>query len=696
MIRLEKIMEFDIIHITWLLLFVGLVFAVFYFLLKYKAALRKSVEIEGKFKGIVEENESLKIVNSDYVRIVERSNDGITICHNSIIEYINDAGAEVLERKPKSIVNKTIDRFISDNEKKQFMDVFTDVIHDKDSSAFIETEFDLGWGELKHIEMSLTHILFGGKGAILAIFRDVTPRKRIERKLKENEILYRNLFEHAGDAIFIMDGNEFVDCNHKTLEMFRCSKNEILQKPPYLFSPERQADGELSKLMAIKHIRAAKEGTEQHFHWMHRRVDGDLFHAEVSLSLLPFEDKHYILAIVRDIDEKEKYKQMIEENNNFMSNLLDSIPSPVAFLTEQCEVKHCNIKFDEVFAVINNEKQKEYSLPEKLKSCTNQHELKNEVTKIITYEFDSELTYFQTYIRRIRRYNEDGFLILLFDITEKISRQKELENLVDELNNARNEISLEAEKAIDLNNRLLDSEKNLKELNSMKDKFFSIIAHDLRNPLSVFHGITSYIKDRYEELDEEEIQDSINDLYTSADKLLNLLENLLAWARSQTGNMEFRPENTDLGEISMTVEYLFKESAKKKGIVIENNIPNNYYLLADRNMLSTIFRNLTSNSIKFTESGGKIKLDAHKDSYFTYIAISDTGTGMDKSTLDKLFNPGEKISTKGTRSEGGTGLGLLMVKEFVDRHNGEIKVESELGKGSVFKIKLPVHQNGSQ
>lgn len=166
--------------------------------------------------------------------------------------------------------------------------------------------------------------------------------------------------------------------------------------------------------------------------------------------------------------------------------------------------------------------------------------------------------------------------------------------------------------------------------------------------------------------------------------------------RSQTGNIEFNSENVDLGEISMTAEYLFKESAKKKGITIENNIPNNYYLEADRNMLSTIFRNVTSNAIKFTDKGGVVKIDAFNDDQFVTITVGDTGTGMKKDILDKLFNPGEKISTKGTRSEGGTGLGLLMVKEFVDRHHGEIEVKSEFGKGSTFKIKLPLDQEGSQ
>lgn len=444
MIEIEKILEFDIIQIAWLSLFLGLVIALYYYFFKYKNTKRDIEELIKKYDTCNEERDYLNNINSDYVRIVERSNDGIVICYDTSIEYINESGSAILERNPRTLENKTIDNFIADNAKSQFMDIFHGVLKDDESSAFIETEFDLGWGEVKYIEMSLTHILFGGKGAILLIFRDVTPRKRIEKKLQENEILYRNLFEHAGDAIFIMDSNEFIDCNQKTLEMFRCSKLEILQKPPYLFSPERQYNGELSKAMAIKHIRAAKEGKKQHFLWLHKRMDGYIFHAEVSLSLLSFEDKQYILAIVRDIEEKEKYKQQIEENNSFLSNLLDSIPSPVAFLRSDCTVENSNQKFDEVFAYISEDSEKKYNIPEEIKKCSVSNENIRSRTHIFKFEFDTERSYYQTFIRSIRKGNEDGFLILLFDITEKIDKQNELEALVEELNIARNEISQEA------------------------------------------------------------------------------------------------------------------------------------------------------------------------------------------------------------------------------------------------------------
>ncbi len=694
--EIQKILEYDITQIALLLTLIILILAVFSYYFKYKTISKKYKQVELESKELTKTIENISGTNSDYRRIVERSNDGIVICVNNQIEFINESAATILERNYQSFLGKSLNLFIAEEVSQEFNDVYQSVLKDVASSAFIETEFNLGWGEIKYVEMSLTHILFEAKGAILAIFRDVSQRKKTEKKLKENEILYRNLFEHAGDAIFIMDGNEFVDCNQKTLEMFRCTKGQILKQPPYVFSPEKQLNGELSKIMSIKHLRAAKEGNEKHFNWLHKRQDGEEFHAEVTLSLLPLEDKTYILAIVRDVDTEVKYKQQIEENNIFMSDLLDAIPSPVSFFDSSCSVLHSNKQFDNLFLLDDSQTKPSFHIPAELKNCMQQDNNLINHTQLLQLEIDNQANYYQVFIRQIYRNQGNGYIVVMFNITENINKQHELETLVKELNGARNEINDKANKAIELNEKLLESEQSLKQLNSMKDKFLSIIAHDLKNPLGVFLGITSFLKTRFDSLSSEEIADSINDLYTSADKLLNLLDNLLNWARSQTGRMEYQEENTDLGELAMTVEYLVKENAKKKGIIIENKVPNDYFVLADRNMLSTVIRNLVANSIKYTDSGGKVIMEANIKDGKAIITISDTGVGMEQKTIEKLFVLGEKISTRGTRAESGTGLGLLLVKEFVDRHLGTIEVESVLGKGTAFRVSIPTNHSGDQ
>ncbi len=309
--------------------------------------------------------------------------------------------------------------------------------------------------------------------------------------------------------------------------------------------------------------------------------------------------------------------------------------------------------------------------------------------EIRVFEINLMSEIYKIYIRPVYKNSQISYILVMFNITEQCNKQTELENLIEELNQARNDIAYEATKTLELNDKLLQSEQRLTQMNSVKDKFFSIIAHDLKNPLSVFHGITSFLKFRLDELSQEEISDSIDDLYSSAEKLLSLLDNLLDWARSQTGRMEFNPELVDLYEITLTIEYLFKENAKKKGLTIKNEITPEFYISADRNMLSTIIRNLVSNSIKFTDSGGFVSVSALKNKNELVIFVADTGIGMEESIKNKLFDLGQKISTKGTRAESGTGIGLVMVKEFIDRHNGTIEVESSIGKGTTFKIVIP-------
>ncbi len=352
MIEIQKILELDPLQIVWLLLLFSIVIALYYYYFKYRNLKAKAESLLLEMEYLRVSNAEMTNLQSDYKRVVERSNDGIVICVDNQIVFVNDSAASILERSKISCLDKNLQDFISERASSEFIDINESVLKDIDSSAFIETEFDLGWGDIKFIEMSLTHILYKNKGAILSIFRDVTLRKRTEKKLKENEILYRSLFEHAGDAIFIMDGNQFVDCNQRTLEIFACSKQQILKQEPYKLSPERQSDGELSKAMAIKKIRAAKEGIKQHFQWQHKRFNGEIFEAEVSLSLLPLEDKSYILAIVRDIDEKARYKLEIEASNQFLAQLLNAIPSPVAQIGPSAEVTLANLQFDTIFSLL--------------------------------------------------------------------------------------------------------------------------------------------------------------------------------------------------------------------------------------------------------------------------------------------------------------------------------------------------------
>jgi two-component system sensor histidine kinase/response regulator len=248
----------------------------------------------------------------------------------------------------------------------------------------------------------------------------------------------------------------------------------------------------------------------------------------------------------------------------------------------------------------------------------------------------------------------------------------------------------------DITNRKIAEEKinlyigELKELNATKDKFFSIIAHDLKNPFSNILGFSELLKEEVRDNDLGAIEQYSNLIYSSAHQTFRLLENLLDWANTHRGHMIFSPEILSLKEIVADITDNLKQFAVKKDITLENNITEDTEVSADRNMLKSILRNLITNAIKFTPKSGKIVLSSDVHDHQVEISIKDNGIGMNELTREQLFRLDVNHSTSGTNEEKGTGLGLLLIKEFVQQHNGDIFVESEPGIGSTFKVVLPL------
>ncbi len=240
--------------------------------------------------------------------------------------------------------------------------------------------------------------------------------------------------------------------------------------------------------------------------------------------------------------------------------------------------------------------------------------------------------------------------------------------------------------------KLIKYADELKTLNASKDKFFSIISHDLRSPFNSLLGITEYISQSYDDLTQKEIRDSVKNIYNSSQKLYNLILNLLEWSRLHTGRFEIDKAEIELQALVEEMKSLYSESARAKNINIYTEIPDNLNILADKYMIETIFRNLISNAIKFTNDGGKVKIIASAKGSFAEIAVIDNGVGISKENLNDLFKIDEQFRRDGTANEKGTGLGLILCREFIEKNNGTINVESEEGKGSRFLITIPLYK----
>ncbi len=246
------------------------------------------------------------------------------------------------------------------------------------------------------------------------------------------------------------------------------------------------------------------------------------------------------------------------------------------------------------------------------------------------------------------------------------------------------QISEQSEKLSELNARLQES-------NEAKDKFFSIIAHDLKSPFAGFLGISKMIAEDSQEMSSDELQDLAKSMNESADNLYKLLENLLEWSRIQRGVIEFYPETCDLQLLAAQNVNIQKGVAAQKEINLTYSIPQNTQVYADASMLNTVLRNLISNALKFTPRGSSIEIGVSDESNsdFTVVFVKDTGIGMSREMQNKLFKLDEKVSRPGTEDEPSTGLGLLLCKDFVEKQGGNIWVESEEGQGSVFYFSIP-------
>lgn len=231
--------------------------------------------------------------------------------------------------------------------------------------------------------------------------------------------------------------------------------------------------------------------------------------------------------------------------------------------------------------------------------------------------------------------------------------------------------------------------KELESLNSTKDKFFAIIAHDLKNPFSTVLGLSELLAKEFESFEPDKLKIFIEQIYKYSNNTFNLLENLLQWSMLQTGRMPLRPKLINLNElISESIE-LLRGTATQKGISIDVTAIDNGFVYVDVSMITTVIRNLLSNAIKFTTQSGEIKIDIVREGSMLKISIHDNGVGISLQDQKRLFNIDSNPTTIGTSMEKGTGLGLILCKDFVERNGGTICVESELEKGSTFSFTIP-------
>lgn len=510
-------------------------------------------------------------------------------------------------------------------------------------------------------------------------YRNITDRREAERELQESEAKFRTVFERSPIGIEIYDDKGIqVDINKAAMEMFGIDEqNKSLGFNLFdgtSLKPELKE--KLLQGLQIDYI-ALYDFDEVKKRDMY--PTSRLGKAELHYFITPLKSKDMVvlgyLLLVQDITERLMAEKELREKENRYRTLFESANDAIFIMSKEVFI-NCNQMTLQIFDCDNKDDFIGYS-PWELSPAIQPDGRRSEESakeKInAALEGKPQRFYWKHSTKRGIPFDADVVLNRV-----EIDGVFYLQAVVRDIT--------ESKKAGDV---LKESELRLRELNASKDKFFSIIAHDLKSPFNAILGFSDLLVEKTREKDYDDIEELADLMQKSSERTLNLLINLLDWARSQTGKVKFKPEIIDISEIANGATEALKDVAMHKSISIAKEIPLDSKVYADKAMASAVLRNLVSNAIKFTEVGGKIVISAEQNNGQILFKVNDNGIGMKKSDLEKLFLIDEGFSLPGTLNERGTGLGLLISKEFVEKHDGRIWAESEPGKGSTFCFTLP-------
>ncbi len=516
-------------------------------------------------------------------------------------------------------------------------------------------------GEVIYIDLVAHTVFYNNRVARHILIRDITESKLAKEALIESESQFRLLFNISPDALFLLnDKGQFIDANEVAIKRYKYNLVEFLQMTPMDLAPLN-----FKEKVSEKVNNAIKE--EIHFEWIHCTKDSKEFPVEIHTKPTFVKGKRAIFVEARDITERKQIEAKLFQAANQWQITFDTVQDGVCLLDKDQRIIRCNQVMATLFPnhgenligkhcweVVHNAINPLFDCPinkmrKSLKRESIEIKLDNRWFDItVDPIFDSENNY-------------AGAVHIVRNITER----KTTEDALLQLNN------------------------QLKSLNSTKDKLFSIIAHDLKSPFNSIIGFSELLINNLHNYTDDKIDEFIGQINLSAKSTLSLIDNLLVWANTQMGHIEYKPEHIDLLSIVQeTIEQL-RVTAKIKNISISFFQTEDYIVFADKNMLEIVLRNLISNAIKFSKPNGKIAIYAISINNQIEITVSDSGVGIGKDILSKLFTDNENITTNGTANEKGSGLGLMICKEFVEQLGGKIWVESEVGIGSEFKFTVP-------
>lgn len=604
------------------------------------------------------------------------SNTDELICVVNIsgnIIYTNKKFNETLKFSEEEVKNRNIKNFIESNYLRDNSFDLNDFIQ---KTGRINIPFISKTGREFLFSSSITPV-YNEKNNLEyfnCFFLDITSEKNIAEEFH----LLNALFESSFDGIILESKGKILKANAAFANIFGYEKpDELIDKEILNLS----SSSDVLKMAEYLQLIRQKKSVPPRFDFLAKRNDRSNFFAEVSSSFFEMEKKNYSVMIFRDITGRKKAQQQIKESEEKYRNITENIDD---FLYTFERVKAI---LRPVFYTISVEKITGYKYqdflndtrlylkiihPDDFPLVKNilKRLLKSKIQLSEEFEFriinkHGNVAWVRNKINLIR--NEEGKIQKIYGLVSDISTRKKAEK------------------------DLIKSTEKLVKNNETKDKFISIVSHDLRTPFSSILGFTDLLLND-PELSEKEKKQYIKYIQDSSQSMLALVNSLLDWTRLQTGRIKFEPDRIAAADIIEKSINSISGTAFQKNIKIQLNVKDDLFIFVDKDLIGQVFNNLISNAIKFTNENGNITLSSKPSEKLRFVefSVKDNGIGIKEENLNRLFKVETKFSSEGTKGEKGSGLGLSLIKEIIEKHGGKIWVESEYKKGSEFKFTLPV------
>ncbi len=589
-------------------------------------------------------NDSISVVDTNY-KIVEVSDKRLIGTNLSRGELIGEKCHNIFYNSKEPCEECRIEKVIEENKPDRFL------------KSYMENN------KIKFEEKYISPVLNknGVVERIIVQSKDISSYYHLVDRVGQREEFYKNTFESAGDAFLVHDEKgQLIEFSSRLCKMLGYSEDELTQ-----LNVKEIDDPINSKDFTSRKSEMDISGTAIFETNLISKL-GKRIPVEVSANKNQFANTKIYFVAIRKIEKRKIAEQKLSESEERFRTLVENAPDLIMRFDRNHKHIFVNSASNNVLKIKPEEfigkTHFEMGFPTDMCEFWEQElnlafESKQQHCVDFTLTIDDEIRYFEWQL--IPEMNSEGESETLMAIARDISVRK------------RSEIALN-------------------EAVKTKDKFFSIIAHDLKNPFNALLPIAKSLTQDCNEMSREQIRAFSEIIYSSALQEFKLLNNLLEWGRSQMGKISHKPKQIDLQIIVASNILLHKAKSDEKKIAVNVDIINGSMAFADEHMIDTVFRNLYSNALKFSKVNSEVNIKIKTDQSFATLSIEDNGIGISIENQKKLFRIDTNYTRVGTDEESGTGLGLILCKEFVDQNNGKISVESSVEKGSVFSVELPL------